>query len=121
MPETRDMIRAEIRATADEIRRLKRWSRTPPDRRPEPPATRFALVPSRRRATLLCMAMAHSRGRIHLSSSASVEQQAAQLLEALDAMECVKQSPLFDTALRAAARAILAWNRRTGKSGPMRA
>lgn len=113
MNEIRDIIRTEIHSTADEIRRLKRWWRTRPDDRPEPPATRFALHPSRRRATLLCMIMAHSRGRIHLQSTASVEQQAARLLEALDAMERMKQqTPLFDAALQAAARAILAWNRR---------
>jgi len=115
MKEFRDIIRAEIHATADEIRRLKRWWRTPPDDRPEPPATRFALHPSRRRATLLCMAMAHSRGRIHLRSMASIEQQAAQLREALDAMEHMRrQTPLFDAALQAAARAILAWDRQSG-------
>jgi hypothetical protein len=115
MNQIRDILRVEIHATADEIRRLKRWWRTPPDGRPEPPTTRFALHPSRRRATLLCMAMAHSRGRIHLRSTASLEQQAAQLLEALDAMERMKrQTPLFDAALQAAARAILAWNRRAG-------
>lgn len=115
MKEIRDVIRTEIHATADEIRRIKRWSRTPPDLRPEPPATRFALIPSKRRATLLCMVMAHSRGRLHLRSTGSVEQQAAALLEALDAMERMKrQTPLFDAALQAAARAILAWNRKAG-------
>ena len=116
MKEIRDIIRAEIHATADEIRRLKRWWRTPPDRRPEPPATRFALHPSRRRATLLCMVMAHSRGRIHLRSMAGIEQQATALREALDGMERMKrQTPLFDAALQAAARAILAWNRQSGR------
>ena len=105
----RDIIRAEIHATADEIRRLKRWWRTPPDDRPERPATRFALEPSKRRATLLCMVMAHSRGRLHLRST-TIEQQGAQLVEALDAMEPMKlQTPLFDVKLREAARAILAW------------
>ncbi len=113
MKAIRDIIRAEIHATADEIRRLKRWWRTPPDRRTEPPATRFPLHPSRQRATLLCMVMAHSRGRLHLRSMAGIEQQAAALREALDAMERMKrQMPLFDAALQAAARAILAWDRR---------
>lgn len=112
MTEIRAMIRADIHATADEIRQLKRWWRTPPDRRPEPPTTRFALCSSRRRATLLCMVMAHSRGRLHLRSMAGIEQQAAALREAMDAMERMKrQTPLFDAALQAAARAILAWNR----------
>jgi hypothetical protein len=104
-----DIIRAEIHATAAEIRALKRWWRTPPDDRPEPPSTRFALHPSKRRATLLCMVMAHGRGRVHLRSTSSVEEQGALLLEALDAMERMKiQRPLLDASLREAARTILA-------------
>ncbi|HEX7840629.1 MAG TPA: hypothetical protein VF469_24285 [Kofleriaceae bacterium] len=40
----------------------------------------------------------------------TVEEQGAQLLEALDAMEPMKiQTPLLDATLREAARAILAW------------
>lgn len=105
----RDVIRAEIHATADEIRRLKRWTRTPPDERPERPVTRFALYPLKQRATLLCMAMAHSRGRIHLRSLGQVEAQEARLIEALDAMDRMqRQTALLDAALREAARAILA-------------
>ncbi len=109
-----EIIRAEIHSTADEIRRLKRWWRTPPDDRSDPPATRFALHPSRRRATLLCMLMAHSRGRRHLRSTSTVEEQGAQILEALDAMERMKlQTPLLDATLREAARAILARKQQT--------
>ena len=104
----RDIIRAEIHATADELRRLKRWWRTPPDDRPERPDTRFALHPLKQRATLLCMVMAHSRGRIHLRSS-TLDEQGAELREALDAMERRKlTTPLFEASLREAARAILA-------------
>ena len=103
-----EIIRAEIHATAGELRGLKRWWRTPPDDRPEPPATRFALHPLKRRATLLCMLMAHSRGRLHLRSTSTVEEQGAQLLTALDAMERMTlQTPLLDATLRQAARAIL--------------
>src|ERR1700759_2605934 len=99
MNQFRQIIRAEIHATADEIRRLKRWGRTPPDGRPERPATRFALEPSKRRATLLCMGLAQSRGRSHLQAT-TAEDQAAQLREALDAMERMKlQTPLFDAGL----------------------
>ena len=104
----RDTIRPEIHTTGDEIRRLKRWWRTPPDARPERPATRFALPALKRRATLLCMIMAHSRGRIHLRAVTS-DEQAATLVEALDAMDAMKiQTPLLAAELRAAARAILA-------------
>jgi hypothetical protein len=114
MNEIRDLIRAEIHSTADEIRRLKRWWRAAPDDRPEPPVTRFALHPSKRRATLLCMLMAHSRGRIHLRSTGGIDEQAAQLLEVLDAMEPMKlQTPLLDARLREAGRAILARRKQT--------
>lgn len=114
MNEIRAMIRAEIHSTADELRRLKRWWRIAPDDRPEPPVTRFALHPSKRRATLLCMLMAHSRGRVHLQSTSALEEQGAQLLAILDAMEPMKlQTPLLDASLREAARAILAWKKQT--------
>jgi hypothetical protein len=104
----RDIIRAEILSTAVEIRELKRWWRTPIDARPERPATRFALLPSKRRATLLCMAMAHSRGRIH-AKGGTAEEQEAELVEALAAMDRMKvQTPLLDPGVRDAARAILA-------------
>ena len=104
----RDIIRAEIHATADEIRQLKRWWRTPPDDRPEPPTTRCALLPSKRRATLLCMIMAHSRGRIHLRSSTPHEQE-GEIVDELDRMDQMKrQTPLLEAGLREAARAILA-------------
>ena len=104
----RDIIRAEILSTAVEIRGLKRWWRTPIDARPERPPTRFALQPSKRRATLLCMAMAHSRGRIHAKGGTEAEQ-AAELVEALAAMDRMKvQTPLLDASVRDAARAILA-------------
>lgn len=108
----RELIRTEILSTADELRQLKRWWRTPPDARPDRPATRFALELSKRRATLLCMAIAHSRGRIHRRGATAVEQ-AAQLGEALDAMDRMKvQTALLDARLREAVRAILAsWHR----------
>ena len=108
MNELRETLRVQIHATADEIRWLKRWLRTPPDRRPAPPTTAFALPALQRRATLLCMLIAHSRRRIHLRSR-TLEEQAAELRQALDAMEPMKhQVPLLDSRLRAIARAILA-------------
>ena len=104
----RDIIRAEIMSTAVELRELKRWWRTPIDARPERPTTRFALQPSKRRATLLCMAMAHSRGRIHAKGGTD-EAQEAELVEALSEMDRMKvQTPLLDAGVRDAARAILA-------------
>jgi hypothetical protein len=105
----RDVIRPKLRATADEIRRLKRWLRTRPEARPERPETQFALAGLKQRATLLCMIIAHSRGRIHRRQATSVDEQYAELIAALDAMEPMKyQTPLLDAELRAAARAILA-------------
>lgn len=107
-----NIIRLEIHATAAELRALKRWWRTPPEARPEPPATRCALHPSKRRATLLCMLMAHSRGRIHRRSTGTLDEQAQALREALDAMDRMKlQTPLLNAGLREAARAILARSR----------
>jgi hypothetical protein len=115
----REIIRTEILSTAEEIRLLKRWWRTPPDARPEPPVTSFALHPLKRRATLLCMLMAHSRGRIHLRSTPGVEEQAAQIREMLEAMERMKlQTPLLDAKLREAARAILARKKQTVEARP---
>ena len=103
----RDIIRAEILSVAVEIRELKRWWRTPPDKRPDRPVTRFALQPSKRRATLLCMIMAHSRGRIHVRGSA-LEAQDTELVEELADMDRMKvQTPLLDAGVRDAARAIL--------------
>jgi hypothetical protein len=104
----RDIIRAEIRSTAVEIRELKRWWRTPVEQRPERPATRFAIHPSKRRATLLCSIMARSRGRIHVRGS-TLDAQEAELVDALSAMDRMQvQTPLLDAGIRAAARAILA-------------
>jgi hypothetical protein len=104
----RDIIRAEILSTAVEIRALKRWWRTPLELRPERPATRFALHPSKRRATLLCTIMAHSRGRIHVRGS-TLEAQEGELGDALSAMDRMQvQTPLLDAGVRGAARAILA-------------
>ena len=104
----RDIIRAEIVSVAIEIRELKRWWRTPVDERPERPATRFALHPSKRRATLLCMTMAHSRGRIHAKGS-SLDEQDRELGDVLAAMDRMQvQTPLLDAVVRDAARAILA-------------
>jgi len=115
----RDVIRPEIHTTADEIRRLKRWLRLPPDERPARPETGFALPALRWRATLLCTIMAHSRGRVHARSTASVDDQAALLVEALDAMEPMKrQTPLLDANLRAAARGILARRSPAREAGP---
>lgn len=105
----RDMIRPEIEMTADEIRVLKRWMRLPPDERAARPETRFALAVLRSRATLLCTIMAHSRGRLHARSTASIDEQAALLNEALGAMDRMKaQTPVLDARLRGAARGILA-------------
>ena len=109
MKSFRDIIRPEIHMTADEIRALKRWLRLPPDERPAQPETRFALAALKRRATLLCTIIAHSRGRLHARSAAGTEEQAALLGEALDAMDRMKaQTPVLDARLRAAARGILA-------------
>lgn len=108
MTELREIIRLQIHATADEIRWLKRWLRTPPDRRPARPTTTFALPALKRRATLLCMMIAHSRRRIHLRSQ-SLDDQGGELRQALDTMESMTyQVPLLDPRLRAAGRAILA-------------
>ena len=112
----RDIIRAEIQSTAIELRELKRWWRTPIEERRERPSTRFALHPSKRRATLLCMAMAHSRGRIH-AKGGTVAEQEVELVEALAAMDRMKvQTPLLDASVRDAARAILALRREREES-----
>jgi len=114
----RDMIRPEIEMTADEIRVLKRWMRLPPDERAALPETRFALALLRRRATLLCTIMAHSRGRLHARSTASIDEQAALLNEALAAMDRMKaQTPVLDARLRGAARGILASRSPAGEAG----
>jgi len=118
MSEIRKAIRAEIHATADELRALKRWWRTPADARPEPPTTRHALHPLKRRATLLCMVMAHSRGRVHRAAGTLAEQHAT-VVEALAEMDRMKlQTPLLDASLREAARAILAWIGRVAADTP---
>jgi hypothetical protein len=65
----RAALRAELAASAEDLRALKRWWRTPPDGRPAPPQTRSGLadVPSAKlRATLLHLALAHLRRRLHL-------------------------------------------------------
>ena len=65
----REQLRAELAATAADLRLLKRWWRSPPDDRPPPPATRSGLASVRDaklRATLLHLALAHSRRRLHL-------------------------------------------------------
>ena len=65
----REQLRAELVATAADLRLLKRWWRSPPDDRPPPPATRSGLASVRDaklRATLLHLALAHSRRRLHL-------------------------------------------------------
>lgn len=103
----RDIVRTEIHSTAHEIRALKRWWRTPPEQRPARPATQFAIGPSKQRATLLCMVMAHSRGRVHLSLL-TLDAQETRLREALDVMDRMTvQTPLLDVPLREAVRAIL--------------
>ena len=115
----RDIIRADIHITADEIRRLKRWWRSGPDERPEPPATRFPLHPLKQRATLLCMVMANSRGRIHLRSAGGVDEQDVAIAAALDEMDRMRyQTPLFEAGLRDAARAILARRRQAVATRP---
>jgi hypothetical protein len=65
----RAQLRAELAATAADLRLLKRWWRSPPDDRPPPPATSSGLASVRDaklRATLLHLALAHSRRRLHL-------------------------------------------------------
>ena len=62
-------LRAELAATAADLRLLKRWWRSPPDDRPPPPTTRSGLASVRDaklRATLLHLALAHWRRRLHL-------------------------------------------------------
>jgi hypothetical protein len=111
----RTVIRGEIHSTAEEIRRLKWWWRMPDDHRVDrlPPETRFPLAASKRRATLLCMLMAHSRGRKHLGSHADLAEQARVLAEELAKMDEMRLvTPLLDDALRATGRAILERGRR---------
>ena len=113
MNDLRALFRIQIHATTDELRALKRWSRLPQADRPAPPATSAPLHPLRRRATLLCMLVAHSRGRLHQRATASLEAQAGELVEALDAMDRMKyQAPPLDAPTREAARAILARRQR---------
>jgi hypothetical protein len=107
MNQLREIVRAEIHATADELRLLKRWLRTPLDHRPDRPSTSFALLPLQRRATLLCMIMAHSRGRIHRKPT-TLDDQRAELRLALDELDTrASQPPLLEASVRGAARAIL--------------
>ena len=65
----RDDLRTELAQAAADLRLLKRWWRSPPAERPAPPATQSGLATVREaklRATLLHLALAHSRRRLHL-------------------------------------------------------
>jgi hypothetical protein len=125
LPALRSTVRTEILAFAAEIRLLKRHHRTPPGERGEPPPTRFDLPRSKLGATLVCMLMAHSRGRRHLRvwrpdhpdrfEVGDLAAQAAVLERELGRMDEQERSgyatPLLSSAHRATARAILSVRR----------
>jgi hypothetical protein len=109
----RAALRAEIAAGAEDLRALKRWWRTPPDRRPEPPQTRSGLadVPSAKvRATLLHLALGHIRRRLHLrvwkgQAVATLEAQAQRLAAELDHLNYL--APALDEKWRARLEVML--------------
>jgi hypothetical protein len=111
----RASLRVEIHAISADLRLLKAHWRTPPAARGEPPPTRLDLWRSKQRATLLCMLMAHSRGRRHVpvwlrGHTEAVElpdlaAQAAFLAAQLERKEYCK--PLLEDSLRSLARIIL--------------
>ena len=114
----REAVRAELAASAADLRVLKRWWRLPPAERPKtPPPTRSGLGDvraARRRATLLHLALAHGRRRLHLrvwhgQEVASLAAQAALLADELGRLDklVVTTAPL-DEAWRARLRVILA-------------
>jgi hypothetical protein len=118
MYDLREALRAELAASAEDLRTLKRWWRLPPAVRPDKaPATRSGLGDVRaakRRATLLHLALAHGRRRLHLRvwhghEVASLAAQAALLAEELGRLDklLVTAAPL-DEAWRARLRVILA-------------
>ena len=116
-PILREVLRRELAATAADLRLLKRWWRTRADaREKEPPATHsgLGLHGARRRATLLHLALAHSRRRVHLRvwndrPVASLAEQAALLADELDQLDRLLVSrPALDEAWRARLKVILA-------------
>jgi hypothetical protein len=105
----RALIRAEIAATVHDLRVLKPWTRLPRQDRGARPDTRFDLITTKARATLLCTIIAHSRGRIHrCAAHDGLAAQAAMIETHLAALEAGRGLPLLDANIRAAARVILA-------------
>jgi hypothetical protein len=104
----RAALRAEIAAGAEDLCALKRWWRTPPDDRPPPPTTRSGLgdLPSAKlRATLLHLALAHVRRRLHLRTwkgrpVATLAAQAERLAEELRLDGLAVTAPALDQTWR---------------------
>jgi hypothetical protein len=110
-------LRTELAAGAEDLRALKRWWRTPPDERPVPPPTRSGLADvasAKLRATLLHLALAHTRRRLHLRTwndraVATPAEQAQRLAEELDRLDrFLVTVPVLDQEWRAQLRVILA-------------
>lgn len=109
-------LRAEIAASAADLRALKRWWRLPPAERPAPPTTRSGLASVRDaklRATLLHLALAHARRRLHArtwrgEAIASLEEQARRLTEELARLgKLTVTTPALDEAWRARLEVML--------------
>jgi len=98
-------LRAALADCAQDLRALKRWWRQPPVERPAPPPTRSGLThiaSAKRRATLLHLALAHLRGRMHLRTwrgreVTSPADQAARLAEDLRCLDlALAEVPVLD-------------------------
>lgn len=61
MREETQTFKTKINETATELKRWKVWERRPPAEKTDP----FPGSGNKLRATLLCMILAHSRGRLH--------------------------------------------------------
>ena len=113
----RELLRAELAATAADLRLLKRWWRSPPDDRPPPPPTQSGLASVRDaklRATLLHLALAHSRRRRHLRTWRGEEivtlaAQAKRLADELARLgKLLVSTPALDEAWRRRLEVMLA-------------
>ena len=109
-------LRAELAASAADLRALKRWWRLPPAERPAPPATRSGLAgvrDAKLRATLLHLALAHARRRLHArtwrgEAITSLEEQARRLGEELARLgKLTVTTPALDEAWRARLEVML--------------
>ncbi len=116
VPLPNDELRAELAATAADLRVLKRWWRTPPDHRPEAPPpthTGLGLCAARLRATLLHLALAHTRRRLHLQvwkerRVGTLAEQAALLADELARLDkLLITRPALDPTWRARLAVIL--------------